>query len=583
MQTVDAVVIGAGHNGLVAAAALARAGWSVVVLEAEDEPGGCVRSGEATVPGVVHDLYSTNQNLFRQSPAYQAWKGDLERHGLRFAHSETPFCNVFEDGTALRAYADVDKTLAALAERSAEDAEGFRQLHERFRDMQKVVLPLYGLPLPSAGALAAAGKGAASVGPARTAELARLLLDSTRELGDAYFETPEAKALVATWGMHMDYGPDVSGGAVFPLMETFSNVEGGMVVAEGGASKVPQALVGLIEEHGGTVRTGARVARVLTEDGRATGVEIDGGERITAERAVVANLVPSVLFGQLLDGEPLPDEFQKKVDRYQHGPGTFMLHLALDGPARWAAGDDLAQFAYVHVAPTVDDLARTYQQSRAGLLPDSPLLIVGQTTAVDPSRAPAGTHVLWVQVRTVPGTIRGDAAGEIGAADWRDAREPFAERVLDKPRTVRARPPPAGRGAPCDEPGRPRTTQREPGRRRLARRERPPEAEPGVPAVPRLDALRDAAGKPLLVRRGDVARPRQQRDLGLARRPTADAGRGLAGRRPWHGRARGRRRHAGGVRGRGGRGGRGMRRGGQIGTRPLPLPSCPQTVRAGAP
>ena len=432
MQTYDAVVIGAGHNGLVAAAALARAGWSVVVLEAEDAPGGAVRSGEATVPGVVHDLYSTNQNLFKRSPAYQAWEDDLERHGLRFAHSETPFCNVFEDGTALRAFADLDRTAAALAERSEKDAEGFRLLHERFRDMQKVVLPLYGLPLPSAGALAAAGKGAAAVGPARTAELARLLLDSTRELGDAYFETPEAKALIATWGMHMDFGPDVSGGAVFPMMETFSNVEGGMVVAEGGASRVPEALVGMIEEHGGTVRTGARVARVRTEGGRAVGVEVEGGERIRAERAVVANLVPSVLFGDLLGGEPLPDEFRRKVERYQHGPGTFMLHLALDGPAPWAAGDDLKNFAYVHVAPTVDDLARTYQQSRAGLLPDSPLLIVGQTTAVDPSRAPEGTHVLWVQVRTVPGAIRGDAAGEIDAADWRDAREPFAERVLDK-------------------------------------------------------------------------------------------------------------------------------------------------------
>lgn len=429
MNTFDAIIIGAGHNGLVAAAALARAGWSVVVLEAEDEVGGCVRSGEVTVPGVIHDIYSTNQNLFRQSPAYQSWKDDLERHGLRFAHSDTPFCNVFEDGTALRAYADLDRT---AAEMTPADAEGLRRLKARFDDLQQVVLPLYAKPLPSAGALAAAGKGAAAIGAERTSELARTLLASTRELGETYFETNKAKALLATWGMHMDFGPDVSGGAVFPLMETFSNIGEGMVVAEGGASNVSRALVGLIEDAGGTVRTGARVERVLVEDGRASGVVLEGGERVAASRSVVANLVPHVLFGNLLEGEPLPPDFRRKVDGYQHGPGTFMLHLALDGPAPWAAGDDIAEFAYVHIPPTVDDLARTYQQSLAGLLPDSPLLIVGQTTAVDPTRAPDGTHVLWVQVRTVPGAIEGDAAGEIEVTDWAKATEPFTERVLDK-------------------------------------------------------------------------------------------------------------------------------------------------------
>ena len=436
----DAVVIGSGHNGLVAAAALARAGWSVLVLEAEDAPGGCVRSAEVTVPGVVHDLYSTNQNLFKQSPPYQAWKDDFERHGLRFAHSDTPFCNVFEapggdgvaNGTAIRVVADLDRTADALAQRSAADAEGLRRLHERFQDFQRVFLPLYDHALPSAGAAGVLAKGVAAVGVERTLELARMLLGSTRELGESYFETPEARALLATWGMHMDFGPDVSGGAPFPLMETSSNIADGMVVAEGGASKIPQALCAMIEENGGAVRTGARVTRILTDGGRATGVEVEGGERIGAEKAVVANLMPRAVFDGLLGDVPLPEGFGHKVEGYQHGPGTFMLHLALDGPAPWAAGDDLARFAYVHVAPTVDDLARTYQQSLAGLLPDSPLLIVGQTTAVDPTRVPEGVHVLWIQVRTVPGTIEGDAAGEIDATDWDDAIGPFTERVLDK-------------------------------------------------------------------------------------------------------------------------------------------------------
>ena len=432
----DALVLGAGHNALIAAAALARGGWSVLVLEANDAVGGCIRSADVTVPGVVHDLYSTNQNLFKNSPAYGAWKDDLERHGLTFSHSDTPFCNVFPDGTALRVYADADKTEAALRAHSAGDADGFLRLKAKFEQFQKVFLPLYGAELPSAKAAAILAKGAASAGVEATVELTQLLLSSTRELGDAYFETDEGKALLATWGMHMDFGPDVSSGAIFPLMEVFSDVADGMVVATGGASRLSEALVGMIEEAGGEVRTNARVARIVVENGRATGVDLASGERLEASTAVVAGLTPAVLYGSLLDGVELPEVFQTKIERYVYGPGTMMVHLALAGPPQWAAGDDLAGFAYVHIPPTVDALAKTYAQSLAGLLPDDPLLIVGQTTAVDPTRvgpeAPDGTAVLWIQVRTLPGKIMGDAAGEITATDWAEAAAPYAERVLDK-------------------------------------------------------------------------------------------------------------------------------------------------------
>lgn len=138
-------------------------------------------------------------------------------------------------------------------------------------------MPIYGLPLPSAGAVCDLANAARSQGPDELADLAQIVLSSTRELGDAYyFATPETKALVATWGMHMDFGPDASGGAKFPFMESFSDMENGMSVVEGGASKMPEALAGIVRENGGEVRTGSEVTRVLTEGGRATGVELAG-------------------------------------------------------------------------------------------------------------------------------------------------------------------------------------------------------------------------------------------------------------------------------------------------------------------
>ena len=433
-MTYDVILVGAGHNALFAAALLARAGRSVLVVERADAPGGCLRSDAVTVPGLEHDLFSTNQNLLLASAAYAELKDDLARHGVAFATSERPFAAAFPDGTALRVYQDFARTVEALRAHDARDADGFVRLHERWDDFKRTLLPLLAAPLPSAKAAGILAKAAVTLGPARLIELAQLLVGSTRELGDTYFATDHAKALVAPWGMHLDFGPDVSAGAMFPFVETFSAVENGLSIVEGGAQRLVEGLVAIVEEHGGEVRTGATVDRVLTEGDEAVGVLLSTGERIGAEDAVLAGVTPTALYGRLLREHPLPDEIRRKTDAYRYGPATMMLHLALDGPLRWTAGDDLATFAYVHLAPSVDVLAQTYADSLAGRLPETPLVIVGQTSAVDPTRAgddaPPGAHALWVQVRTLPSEIVGDAAGEIDATTWEEAAGPYADRVL---------------------------------------------------------------------------------------------------------------------------------------------------------
>ncbi|SEL02633.1 Phytoene dehydrogenase-related protein [Blastococcus sp. DSM 46786] len=433
MRTVDAVVIGSGHNALITAVSLARAGWDVLVAERNDEIGGATRSGEVTQPGLVHDLYATNINLFLASPAFQEFGDDLARHGFRPAVSERSYSNVFPDGRSLRVYSDVERTERLLGEHSARDLAGWRGLHERYGMFMKALMPLYSTSLPSLRALAGLAKGVRAAGVFDTLELLRTLSASTRELGDTWFETPEAKALIATWGMHLDYGPDVSGGAMFPFLETFTDMEQGIAVAEGGISRLPEALAALVREAGGEVRTGSPVTRVLTDGDRVTGVRLGDGEEIRVRRTVVAGTTPTQLFGDLLRDDPaVSDTTRTRAERYRYGPGTMVVHLALDRPLQWQAEEELSRFAYVHVAPYVDDLARTYQQALAGQLPDSPLLIVGQTSQVDPTRSPDDRQVVWVQVRMLPSEIRGDAAGEITATHWDEAREPVADRVLAK-------------------------------------------------------------------------------------------------------------------------------------------------------
>jgi phytoene dehydrogenase-like protein len=147
---------------------------------------------------------------------------------------------------------------------------------------------------------------------------------------------------------------------------------------------------------------------------------------------VIANLTPAVLYGRLLAHARLPRRVRAGARRYRYGPATMMVHLALSEAAPWAAGAELGEFAYVHIAPLLEDLREAYTSAVQGLLPREPLLVVGQTSTVDPSRAPEGRHVLWVQVRTLPSEIRGDAAGELRRGPWDEAAEPFADRVMAK-------------------------------------------------------------------------------------------------------------------------------------------------------
>jgi phytoene dehydrogenase-like protein len=200
----------------------------------------------------------------------------------------------------------------------------------------------------------------------------------------------------------------------------------GMALGQGGADTVTRSLVAAIRARGGHVEAGAPVARILRDDRRATGLELADDRRINATKAVIAGVAPRAL--PRLTGAITP-EFDARMDSFAHAPGTMMIHLAMDDLPAWK-DPALRQFAYVHLAPSLDQMAATYQQAQAGLLPSEPILVVGQPTVVDPSRAPEGKHVLWLQVRMVPGIIHGDAKGEITATDWAQAAQPMAERVL---------------------------------------------------------------------------------------------------------------------------------------------------------
>ena len=387
----DAIVVGAGHNGLAAATLLARAGWKVLVLEAQPEPGGAVQTAEATVPGFRHDLYATNLSAFASSAFARELATELFEHGLEFVRAPKAFCSVFPDGGLIGVTTSLDENLRSFGG----DAREWERLAGRFPHVGAPLLGAMRAPMPSKESLV----GLRSAG---------LALQSSGAFVRRHFQDPRMQALWAAWGMHLDFPPQVRGGAVYPYLQCMLAQANGLAFGRGGARNMIDAMVGLFRASGGELRCSSPVSEILTHGGAATGVVVNN-ERIVAKRAVIANLGPRILFDLLR--KPL-----KKTFRY--GPGTMMIHLALADLPEWRDAR-ARQFAYVHVAPTLEGLSRAYREAVRGVLPEEPLLVVAQPSVVDPSRAPQGKHVLSIQVRAVP-----------RVADWDAIKASYADKIL---------------------------------------------------------------------------------------------------------------------------------------------------------
>ena len=427
-DTFDAVLIGAGHNTLACALQLARQGWRVGVFEQAPVAGGAVKTGEYTLPGFRHDWAAMNLSLFAGSPFFKENAAELAGFGADFVAVSKPFASAFPDGTWCGVSTDMAATTARIAALSARDGETWRALADRFGAEAPHLFGLLGSKMQIRALAYFMFKTLRAKGLTGTLDMGRFLLQSQRQWLTQTFSSPKVQAMLGAWGMHLDFAPDVAGGALFPYLEGMAGQAFGMALGKGGADTVIRAMVKAIEARGGTVTLNAPVARILHDGTRASGIELADGRKITATRAVIAGVAPSAL--PRLTGGTTP-AFDRKMTDFTHAPGTMMIHLAMDSLPDWAAGEELKSFAYVHLAPSLDQMARTYQQALAGLLPDEPILVVGQPTGQDPTRAPQGKHILWLQVRMTPGTILGDAKGEIAATDWATAAEPMANRALD--------------------------------------------------------------------------------------------------------------------------------------------------------
>jgi len=419
------VIIGSGINALVAAALLSRKGEPVLLLERSDVLGGCMRTEEITLPGFRHDVMAATFVLFLTSPAYAELAKDLGRHGLQFCHTPHPTAVLRPAGSALRLTMDRAVNVAAFNALSPGDGDRHAADVSGIEADAEFLFALLGSSLWStkmarlmAGQAWKRGLGGLKAWIGSALQPARGWLETG-------YKSEDLQALWAPWVLHTGLTPESTYSGQMGRVIAFALEAAGAPVAKGGSGSVPEAFRKLIEEKGGKIRTSADVARILVKDDKAVGVVTADGETIKA-RSVIASVTPTQLYQRLLKHEEAPEA----AGKYRYGRGNFQLHYALDGEPDWIA-DGLEDVALIHLADGIDSVSKSANEAERGLLPECPTICVGQPHRLDPSRAPEGKGILWLQIPDAPRRIKGDAAGKIETGpDWSDAvREAFADRL----------------------------------------------------------------------------------------------------------------------------------------------------------
>ncbi len=424
--TVDAVVVGAGPNGLVAANRLADAGWEVLLVEAQTDLGGAVRSDREVHPDFVHDTFSAFYPMAAASPVITAL--GLEAYGLRWCQAPAVLGHPWPDGSWTLLHRDVEVTAALLDREHPGDGDAWLALVEQWRRIGPALVAALLSPMPPVRHGLRVALTLPRVGGL---DFVQRLLTPARHTLDAPvaghgFGGRGARMLVAGNAAHADLASTSAGSSVIGLLLAMLGQTVGFPVPEGGAGRLTEAMAARFRARGGLVSTGVPVDRVLVERGRACGVVI-GGTAVRARRAVIAGIGVHQLVQRLLGPQDVPQRHLDRVRRFRMDPATVKVDFALSGPVPWR-GEPAYAPGTVHVCDSLDELSAYEGQLAADLIPEDPFLLIGQMTTSDPTRSPAGTESLWAYTH-VPQRVRGDAGGRL-TGDWDgDDAERFADRM----------------------------------------------------------------------------------------------------------------------------------------------------------
>ena len=389
MAEFDALVVGAGPNGLAAAIELARAGWSVRVYEARNTVGGGARTAELTLPGFRHDICSAIHPLGLGSPLMRQLP--LAEYGLEWIHPDIPLAHPLDDGQAVALYHSLEDTAAALGRDGTNYRRLIRPIGERWHDLAVDILGPFKVPQH----------------PLLLARFGLSALPSAKTLSRLLFRTQEAQALLAGNAAHSLMPLENLLTASFGVVLAALGHAVGWPVAKGGSQGIVDAMAAYLKSLGGEIVTGHPVEHI---------------DALPSARAVLFDTSPKQLLQ--IAASRFPHRYQRALERYRHNPGVFKVDFALDGPIPWRAAA-CRRAGTVHVGGTLEEIAVSESAVWYGRHSDRPFVLVAQQSLFDDTRSPQGKHTCWAYCHvphgsTVDMTERIEAQIERFAPGFRD-------------------------------------------------------------------------------------------------------------------------------------------------------------------
>jgi phytoene dehydrogenase-like protein len=407
-REVDAVVVGGGHNGLVSAALMADRGWSVLLLEAQPELGGAIRSVEDD--GWVTDLFSSSYPLARSSPVLDALR--LEELGLRWARADVAVAHPLgpADPQGAVIHRDPEVTAANLGEDHPQDERSWLDL---FAEYQRIRDPLLETLLTAWPPVRAGLRLHKRLGG--TAELFRfsrfLMLPSTR-MGAELFRGRRGRTLLAGNAMHADIPPIAPGSGLFGWLMMMLAQDVGFPVPVGGAGKLVDALAARASLLGADIRVGEPVIQIVADGTTAKAVRTASGHTVVARRAIVADVAVPTLYRELLPEASVASRLLADLDRFVWDYPTVKINYRLSGTPQWTAWGARTA-GVVHAGADVDGVVHWSADLETGRLADTPFALIGQTTCADSSRSPPGTQAMWAYSHLPRGVADDEAAQQV--------------------------------------------------------------------------------------------------------------------------------------------------------------------------
>jgi phytoene dehydrogenase-like protein len=404
----DAVIVGGGHNGLVCAAYLAKAGRKVLVLERRPMLGGCAVTEEVW-PGYRISVASYLVSLLKDEIVRDL---DLKRFGYHVYPKDPPFFTPFPDGRHLFMWQNSARTIAEIARFSEHDAKAFPKYDEHLEHLARTIdAMLLGEP------------------PEDVSALDEVLDASAEEFLDRWFESDEIKVTLATDGViGANGGPRTKGTAYVLLHHCMGMAAGRRALwgyVRGGMGALSEAIAASARESGAEIRTEAAVSHILIKNGVARGVVLASGDEIEASW-VISNLDPKATFQRLVDPRELPDEFNAKIAAYRCTGPSMKMNLALSGLPKFTAFPETPgphHRATIHLCPSIDYVERAWAEASQGRPSRNPMLEIGIPSMYDDTLAPAGHHVMSIFLQYTPYNLK--------ETTWDEMREPYSERVID--------------------------------------------------------------------------------------------------------------------------------------------------------